>query len=206
MKKIIFLISVFLVFSLYCPLSARAQLSEADKARMRAEARQEAGITDASYPSSKATTRSQTRSAPRSASMDMILNIPAGTFWKLVFLMVVVGLIPAGIAKYKGRSFIAWWVLGILFFIAAFPASLFMKGEGKKGSGILPARASAPKQEESAHKQDMVTSGYEEKEVKSVSPALEAYEKIERLSILKNKGIITQEEFEAKKKELLDRI
>lgn len=209
MRKIVFFVSLFFMFSLYCPLSARAQLSEAEKAKMRAEARQEYGITDADLTKAQqrtTTSRTQTKAAPRSASIDVILGIPAGTFWKLVLLMVVIGLIPAGIAKYKGRSFIAWWVLGILFFIAAFPASLFMKGEGKKISGIMPARDSTPKQEESSHKQDIVTSEYEEKEVKSVSPALEAYEKIERLSVLKNKGIITQEEFEAKKRELLDRI
>jgi transposase-like protein len=40
---------------------------------------------------------------------------------------VILGLIPATIAKSKGRSFIIWWIFGAAFFIIALPASLLIK-------------------------------------------------------------------------------
>jgi zinc-ribbon domain len=47
----------------------------------------------------------------------------------MVFLIIVIliGLIPASIAKGKGRSFGAWWVYGSAIFIVALPHSLLMK-------------------------------------------------------------------------------
>lgn len=44
-----------------------------------------------------------------------------------LLLAVVLGLIPATIAHYKGRSFGAWWVYGTLLFIIAFIHSILMK-------------------------------------------------------------------------------
>lgn len=45
-----------------------------------------------------------------------------------VFLLaVLLGLIPAVIAKGKGRSFGLWWFYGTALFIAALPHSLIMK-------------------------------------------------------------------------------
>lgn len=41
---------------------------------------------------------------------------------------IVLGLIPAAIAKSKGRSFVEWWVFGTLLFIIALPAAIFAKG------------------------------------------------------------------------------
>lgn len=41
-----------------------------------------------------------------------------GFFIWLVFVLLI-ALIPAGIAKGKGRSFFAWWVYGILLWIVA---------------------------------------------------------------------------------------
>ncbi|MEM5389597.1 MULTISPECIES: zinc ribbon domain-containing protein [Paraburkholderia] len=45
------------------------------------------------------------------------------------FLVVaaLIGLIPAAIAKGKGRSFGAWWIYGAAIFIVALPHSLLMK-------------------------------------------------------------------------------
>ena len=39
------------------------------------------------------------------------------------------GLIPAGIAKKKGRSFGLWWLYGFLLFIVALIHSLVIKQE-----------------------------------------------------------------------------
>jgi hypothetical protein len=39
----------------------------------------------------------------------------------------LLGLIPAVIAKGKGRSFAGWWLFGALLFIVALPAALIVK-------------------------------------------------------------------------------
>ena len=44
----------------------------------------------------------------------------------LVFL-VLLGLIPAAIARSKGRSFFMWWVYGAALFVVALPHALIMK-------------------------------------------------------------------------------
>jgi hypothetical protein len=42
-------------------------------------------------------------------------------------LAALIGIIPAVIAKGKGRSFGLWWVYGAALFIAALPHALIMK-------------------------------------------------------------------------------
>lgn len=44
----------------------------------------------------------------------------------LVFL-VLLGLVPASIARLKGRSFFLWWVYGAALIIVALPHALIMK-------------------------------------------------------------------------------
>ncbi len=48
---------------------------------------------------------------------------------EVLILACVLGVIPAFIAKNKGRSFFAWWIYGALLFIVALPHSLIMKSE-----------------------------------------------------------------------------
>jgi zinc ribbon protein len=43
-----------------------------------------------------------------------------------LILVILIGLIPAAIAKSKGRSFGAWWFYGSLLFIVALPHALIM--------------------------------------------------------------------------------
>jgi hypothetical protein len=47
------------------------------------------------------------------------------------FLIVamIIGLLPAFIAKSKGRSFIGWWIYGSLIWIIAFPHSLLLRSD-----------------------------------------------------------------------------
>lgn len=45
----------------------------------------------------------------------------------VVLLAVLLGLVPAAIAKGKGRSFLGWWIYGALIWIVAFPHSLMLK-------------------------------------------------------------------------------
>jgi hypothetical protein len=42
-------------------------------------------------------------------------------------IVILVGLIPAAIAKSKGRSFGLWWLYGSLIFIVALPHALMMR-------------------------------------------------------------------------------
>ncbi len=46
-----------------------------------------------------------------------------------IILAILIGIIPAYIAKNKGKDFVTWWVYGALLFIVALPHSLIMKGD-----------------------------------------------------------------------------
>ena len=46
---------------------------------------------------------------------------------EILLVAVLIGLIPAVIARSKGRSFGAWWLYGAALFIVALPHSLLMK-------------------------------------------------------------------------------
>ncbi len=50
---------------------------------------------------------------------------------ELLILAVLIGLIPAAIAKKKGRSFALWWFYGAALFIVALPHALIMKADNK---------------------------------------------------------------------------
>lgn len=46
---------------------------------------------------------------------------------EILLIAILIGLIPAAIAKSKGRSFGLWWFYGAMLFIVALPHSLIMK-------------------------------------------------------------------------------
>lgn len=46
---------------------------------------------------------------------------------EVLVIAALIGLIPAAIAKGKGRSFGLWWLYGALLFIVALPHALLMK-------------------------------------------------------------------------------
>lgn len=50
---------------------------------------------------------------------------------ELLILVVLLGLVPAGIAYSKGRGFLRWWLFGALLFIVALPASILV-GRGTR--------------------------------------------------------------------------
>lgn len=58
---------------------------------------------------------------------------------EVLILAVLLGLIPASIAKSKGRSFGLWWLYGALLFIVALPHSLLMSAD----RSALDARAAS---------------------------------------------------------------
>ena len=44
-----------------------------------------------------------------------------------IVIAIIIGLIPAAIARSKGRNFLLWWLYGAAFWIIAFPHSLIMR-------------------------------------------------------------------------------
>ena len=46
---------------------------------------------------------------------------------ELILIAALIGLLPAVIAKGKGRSFGLWWFYGAMLFIIALPHALIMK-------------------------------------------------------------------------------
>lgn len=46
---------------------------------------------------------------------------------EFIFLILLIGLIPAMIARSKGKSFMLWWIYGALLFIIALVHSILMK-------------------------------------------------------------------------------
>jgi hypothetical protein len=45
----------------------------------------------------------------------------------ILVLAVLLGLVPAAIAHGKGRSFVQWWMFGVLLFIVALPMAIMLK-------------------------------------------------------------------------------
>lgn len=48
---------------------------------------------------------------------------------EFIIIPALLGLIPAFIAKNKGKSFVAWWIYGALIFIVALPHALIMTSD-----------------------------------------------------------------------------
>jgi hypothetical protein len=46
---------------------------------------------------------------------------------EFLFVVILIGLIPAKIAHDKGRSFVVWWIYGSALFIVALPHALIMR-------------------------------------------------------------------------------
>jgi hypothetical protein len=50
----------------------------------------------------------------------------------------LIGLVPATIARRKGRDFLAWWFFGTMLFVAALPAALLLRPAGLGRSAQKP--------------------------------------------------------------------
>lgn len=46
---------------------------------------------------------------------------------EILIIAALIGLIPAAIARNKGRSFVLWWIYGAAIFIVALPHALLAK-------------------------------------------------------------------------------
>ncbi|MFH1664585.1 MAG: SHOCT domain-containing protein [Candidatus Omnitrophota bacterium] len=181
------------VVSLYFLSAVRSpsQTLEELKAGIKAQVRQEMGLTSA--PERRSAPQKKINPLPAKGKTALPgKNIPL----QLAAISMLIAFIPAAIAKAKGRSFVAWWLLGALLFIVAFPSAVFMKPYPEKGPPKEPAKPGEKGTGESKKKKDDADD----------SPAISIYEKIENLSRLKDKGMLTEEEFKDKKNELLNRI
>lgn len=92
-----------------------------------------------------------------------------------LILAALLGLIPGKIASDKGYSFVLWWFFGFMLFIVAIVAVMFLKDKN------------APEQK-----------SYNLPHSPSGADELIKYKE------LLDKGVITQEEFEAKKQQILN--
>lgn len=52
---------------------------------------------------------------------------------EILQLGVLIGLIPAFIARNKGKNFLLWWFYGFMLFIVALPHALLIKPNKQKG-------------------------------------------------------------------------
>ena len=161
MKKVLIygctvIVLILLMTGLAYSQSLRPQTLEEIRAQARAEVRREMGVgetetIDMHKEESPAHLRTRLQIMQQSVLVLMVL---------------------------KGRSFIAWYVLGLLFWIVVFPVSVFLKKQPQ------PTGEAGETAEEET----------------------DIYKKIENLSRLKEKNLLSEDEFESKKKELLERI
>ncbi len=50
---------------------------------------------------------------------------------EIIVVAILIGLIPASIARNKGKEFVVWWIYGALLFIVALPHALLMQPDRK---------------------------------------------------------------------------
>lgn len=210
------------------PARAQAETMEEMKERIRQEVTAEYGpapvkkqAQPGQFRAAPAQEKTEAKAAPQklvkqpAVKKPMDMSLPFGVSpeaaVKMVVVMMFFAVIPGVIARLKGRSFIAWWLLGTLFFIFVLPIAVFMKSL-KPARAPKPARP-APKTETPPTK-EAVGGKIDEKPSKTAerppneqgNEAVDVYNKIEKLAELKSKGLLTEEEFKAKKNELLSRI
>jgi hypothetical protein len=112
MKKVFVFSCMIIALSLFLAGLAYSQSLEEIRAQVRTEVRSELGLDESRAPEKQEKRASRTK-------LDIIKES--------ALILMVLALIPATIAKLKGRSFIAWWVLGLLCFIVVFPVSVYLK-------------------------------------------------------------------------------
>ncbi len=177
------------------------------RAEAKAQARREMGLSETSAKVDRAQEIPARRQSSKINLKGLSLeNLDVDTVLKSIIALMFLAFIPGAIAHFKGRNFFLWWILGVLFFIFTLPLILFLKKKEVKGpvKDVPAPRVDTGKssQEEEVPASSHERSGFEEVE----HTAIDIYEKIERLAALKEKGVISQDEFDSKKKELLDRI
>lgn len=93
---------------------------------------------------------------------------------EILIIVLIIGLIPAMIASSKGQNFILWYLYGMALWIIALPHALLLKSPEQKA------------------REDMLLRG-----------GTSSAEELERFAALKEKGLITEAEYNAKKRAIL---
>lgn len=110
---------------------------------------------------------------------------------EVLVICAIIGLIPAFIASSKGRNFVLWWLYGAALFIIALIHSLVIKSaEDKARDAMLLASA------QQIAKNTMAAPA-------PSASAMSVADELEKLASLKERGVLTEDEFAAKKRELL---
>jgi hypothetical protein len=120
MKKVFVFGCAIIVLMLFLAGVVYSQSLEEIRAQAKAEVKREMGISEPEPERPRVKVREE-----RAGSMSITFS--PTLIQQLALIAILIALIPATIAKVKGRSFIAWWVLGILCFIVVFPISIYMK-------------------------------------------------------------------------------
>lgn len=227
MRKMTFFWTVAVVMVLsFIPVRAQAETLEEAKERIRQEVIDEYGPAPAKQQPAqfravstqekkqvKALPKKSQKQPAQKSPMDMSLpfGVSLEAALRMIMVMMFFAIIPAVIAKLKGRSFIAWWVLGTLFFIFTLPIAVFMRST-RQPRTAKPDKAAQRSQEPQPREPDKTA--LDDKQPKKTgkpsieksNEAVDIYATIEKLAELKAKGVISEEEFKSKKNELLARI
>lgn len=109
-------------------------------------------------------------------------------------IAALLGLIPANIAKKKGRSFGLWWFYGWMLFIVALPHALLMQDQSGAAQNYNPQVTIENSTTTMSSPVDNTTKKH---------PDISSFDHVIKYKELLDAGVITEEEFENKKKELL---
>lgn len=117
-----------------------------------------------------------------------------------IILAIPLGLIPANIAKKKGHSFGLWWFYGWALFIVAIIHVNFIEDYNATNNSFS-SQQYTPQQyigQQAASKPSYANA--EPQKTKSFN---DVSEELKTLKELLDNGVLTQDEFDAKKKEIL---
>jgi steroid delta-isomerase-like uncharacterized protein len=140
MKKILVCCAAVSLLVIVFRGQASAQSLEDIRARAREEVRREMGI---SAPAGTPVRQDGAGPGPAGPARKDVPRTTGDLLRQAALILAGIALLPASIARFRGRSFIAWWVLGVLFFPIALLASLFLGDRREKDradrSGSAPA-------------------------------------------------------------------
>ena len=212
MRRLTIIISVGMVLCVFLAGEVYSKTLEEMKAEIREEVRREFGITPSSTPTREPADRverpsvksiTQQESGGQVSLYDEIFGgIDQETIVISVVSLFLLAFIPATVAAIKGRNFLLWLIMSLLFLPFTLPISVIIKNKKKKPQ--VP-EGEAKETPVSGKKKSAEPTESEAKEAEG-SSAVDIYNQIEKLAELKEKGVISEEEFAKKKNQLLDRI